>query len=230
MKELITIGICDDDEKAIDSLYELVIKIMDELDTRVRVKTYSSGFDFLNDSEAVDILFLDEEMPGMSGLQVKEAVEESNREVYIIYVTSHDEIMAEAFGRNVCGFLMKPVGEHVLKIKIAKVLELWDDANQIMYIGAEEQYVRDYFISGESILGRTDMEGALSDINNDNFIRCHRSWIVNLKYVDKVDTGMKNFIMKDGRIIPISRREKDKVKNAYLNYVEIKMKLVLGKG
>ena len=70
---------------------------------------FSSGEDLLKYDKNIDILLLDEEMTGISGLDIKEKFENSNRNTIIIFITSHNEMVYDSFGRNVYGFIKKPI-------------------------------------------------------------------------------------------------------------------------
>src|SRR5581483_1738566 len=68
----------------------------------------------------VDVIFLDVEMPGMSGLQLLENISESN--IQIILITSHEKYALQAFDFNVTDYIVKPIVEErflkaVLKAK-----------------------------------------------------------------------------------------------------------------
>ena len=72
---------------------------------------FSSGEDVLKYQSNIDILLLDEELPGTSGQSIKEQFEASNKNTIIIFITSHNEIVYDSFGKNVYGFITKPINQ-----------------------------------------------------------------------------------------------------------------------
>ena len=73
--------------------------------------------DFLNapDSSQFHLLFLDIEMKGLTGIELKTLLEKTNPSIFIVFTTTHEEMMPEAFGRNVISFLTKPLDLNSIK-------------------------------------------------------------------------------------------------------------------
>lgn len=101
------IAICDDQKIYRDDILAHCKRLLCEEGSVYKV--YTSGEELLTSGEMFDFLFLDIEMTGMDGIQVKELLEQQSIQGKIIFLTSHEERMREAFGANVIGFLRKPV-------------------------------------------------------------------------------------------------------------------------
>ena len=102
------IGICDDCEEDLISLKDICNQY-----GHTDITLYHSGEELLADpnSSKLELLFLDIEMDGQSGLEVKDILEHTNAFTFIVFCTSHTECMMDAFGQNVISFLSKPFTE-----------------------------------------------------------------------------------------------------------------------
>ena len=118
------IAICDD-----------VIEEQNELQTFCQqlgyfdISLFSCGEDFLNapDSSQFHLLFLDIEMKGLTGIELKTLLEKTNPSIFIVFTTTHEEMMPEAFGRNVISFLTKPLDLNSIKHCLTKAAYLQMD-------------------------------------------------------------------------------------------------------
>ena len=98
-----TIGICDDEEIIRWELKRICNQLLVERDLCCEIIEFQNGMELLSFSKCLDILILDIEMSGVGGIEVKNRLQSLKRDVIIIYVTSHDEMMGEAFGLNEIG-------------------------------------------------------------------------------------------------------------------------------
>ncbi len=92
-----------------------------------KVTTANNGYDALDlvKENNYDIIFLDENMPGMNGLEVLQKVKEINPNIPIVMVTKNEEedIMDEAIGSKISDYLIKPVNPKQLLLVIKKNVE-----------------------------------------------------------------------------------------------------------
>jgi len=91
------------------------------------VTTVNNGMDAaeLVEEESFDIVFLDENMPGMSGLETLSRIKETNPTVPVVMITKSEEetIMEEAIGSKISDYLIKPVNPNQILLSIKKNLE-----------------------------------------------------------------------------------------------------------
>lgn len=132
-----TIYIVDDDEAVRDSLRWLLEA------NGYRVKCYSGGEQFLEayDSEQIGVLIADVRMPGMSGLELQEALIERQAPLPIVFITGHGDVpmAVSTMKKGAIDFLEKPFNETDLRNIVARML---DDAaervNQAMIQKSQE--------------------------------------------------------------------------------------------
>lgn len=91
------------------------------------VKTAKSGDEAVRlvESEPVDIVFLDEQMPGLSGIEALTRIKNMHPEIPVIMITKSEEerIMEDAIGSKISDYLIKPVNPNQILLSLKKILE-----------------------------------------------------------------------------------------------------------
>ena len=123
------------------------------------VVAVNSGHDAIDaiKSEAFDIVFLDENMPGITGIETLSRLKEIDANIPVVMITkSEDEgIMSDAIGRKIADYLIKPVNPSQILLSLKKNLQKDDIVSEV----TEENY-RDEF---SKISGRLNQEMSLSE-------------------------------------------------------------------
>ncbi len=220
------IGICDDEAIWRERVRQLCEKYLSEKNIDFEIKMFSSGDKILQEKEPLTFLFLDEEMPEMTGREVNKVLSKTSTE--IIFVTSHSEIVYDCFGRNVLGFLRKPIDEIEFERIISKLLVDWADNlnfltfyhsqelihlpySSIIYLKAEESYTKLFCQGNRNYLIRKNLNTLDELLTPHNFIRIHKSYMINGMYSYKI---IKNGMLLEtinGELLPIARRRKKEV-------------------
>lgn len=186
-----------------------------------------------------DIVFLDIQMPGKTGLQL---VEELSVIPDIVFVTAYDEHAIKAFELNAFDYLLKPVmperlAETIKKLTIKEVTEKKENnsiltensqvfikdgdktwfvrLNNIRLFESEGNYVRVYFDNSKPLILRS-LNSLESRLDEKTFFRASRKHIINLNWVDSIETWFNGGLMvklKSGQEIEISRRQAVKLKD-----------------
>jgi len=176
-----------------------------------------------------DLIFLDVEMPGMTGIEFLSAIKEVPQ---IIMVTSHKEYALDAFENDVTDFLVKPVEASRFSKAVEKALQIneWvslktDEAHifvkvdgenvritlsEVLYIEAMADYVK-IITAEEKYVVLSTMKAISTKLPEDFFVRVHRSYIVNINAVTTVSTAELSI---NNETIPISRNGKRELKSA----------------
>lgn len=194
---------------------------------------FSSGEELLEFKDHLDILLLDEEMKKISGQMIKEYFASVNRDTMIIFITSHNEIIYDSFGKNVYGFLEKPIVEKsfyelferiLTKLNKKQYITLPDSINgeiiilctDIMYMEADGSYTKIYLKNHDMMIVRRGMNEIEKANTFRYIIRVHKSYIVNFNYAEKLTADNTFLILTNGIQIPIARRRKNKFTNYFL--------------
>ena len=134
--KMIYIAICDDSAECREEL-EGYCRDFFAGTQEIRCETFSSGEAFLKSAggrqEPFDIALLDVEMEKINGIQVKKWLEESG-DTQILFVTSHDEYMPQAFGYHVFGFLKKPIEYTEFKEKMRSLTDVLERKRRFVMV------------------------------------------------------------------------------------------------
>ncbi|MCB0574128.1 MAG: response regulator, partial [Saprospiraceae bacterium] len=93
------------------------------------VLTASNGHDavetYLEQSNEIDVVFLDESMPGLTGLEVLPKIKEINSQVPVVMITKNEaeHVMEEAIGSQISDYLIKPVNPNQILLTLKKIID-----------------------------------------------------------------------------------------------------------
>ena len=174
---------------------------------------------FLSTNE-IDILFLDVEMPGATGFELLDKL------IYmpkVVLTTSKTDYAFDAFQYNVADYLKKPISFSRFQESITKITESLNNTTvetnkddifiktdgkfirlsyeDILYIESMGDYVK-YFTLAKHYLTHSTLKAVEEKMNPKQFMKVHRSYIVNMK---KIKDIQDNTIVIDTKVIPISK-------------------------
>lgn len=96
----INIAICDDEQKSLDTIEEKLYKASEKLNIKIETYIYNDGNKVLdliyNEKEDFDILFLDIDMPNISGLEVARKLREKKTDVILIFISAHEQYVFDS--------------------------------------------------------------------------------------------------------------------------------------
>jgi two-component system, LytTR family, response regulator len=190
-----------------------------------------------------NMVFLDIEMPGKSGIQLLEDLSETETNFSVVFTTAYNDYALKALRLSAVDYLLKPIDERQLleaidKVKAKQELlnskaqlnnllhnfksngngesvlsiptqngNAYVNINDIEYLRADGSYVHVHFTNDKPLVIAKNLkyfESALFDFNQ--FIRVHRSFLVNIKHVKRFDKSERaKIVMTSGAQIDISR-------------------------
>lgn len=186
-----------------------------------------------------DVIFLDIQMPGKSGLEL---IEEVSALPDVVFVTAYDEYAIKAFEVNAYDYLLKPVqperlAETIKKLTLKEYSEKKENdtplsendqvfikdgektwfvrLSNIRLFESEGNYVRVYFDNFRPLILRS-LNSLEARLNEKTFFRASRKHIINLSWVESIETWFNGGLMvklKSGQEIEISRRQAVKLKD-----------------
>lgn len=183
--------------------------------------------------EPADLLFLDIQMPELSGLEFARLLPQQTR---IVFTTAFDRYALDGYKVNAVDYLLKPISykdfmktvnkvinlvnrEHVCKIlNQDKYIYVKSDYklhrvmfDHILYIEGVKDYVK-FYVENErkSILSLMNMKNLEDYLPQPQFMRVHRSFIVNTQKISQIDRGR---IVVNDIYIPVSESYKERVQN-----------------
>jgi two-component system LytT family response regulator len=208
MKKIFKALIIDDERLARKDLISL-------LDAHDNISVVGEADDVPSSVEAIkrlnpDVIFLDIQMPGDSGFEL---LERTDVEAQIIFVTAYDEYAIRAFEVNALDYLLKPVNPERLAVALEKLesreLDTWKRAralhyedrlflmlgnhfkflkiNAILSINAAGDYSEVLTSDGNKGLVLKSMKEWERRLPAQQFIRIHRSTIINMEYIERIE-------------------------------------------
>ena len=211
--------IVDDDEMARASLEHLCSK-MDELEI---VASCDNGIEAMKllKRESIDLVFLDIEMPDLSGLDLVKTLDHLPQ---IIFVSGHTKYAVEAFEYHVTDFLVKPIDLPRLIKAVGHARHLMEKKQQtndlrelfvkvdgrlvrlsyddILYVESIGDYVIFHTVKKERFIVHSTLKNIDAKLQHPEFLKVHRAFVVNLTKI--VDIEESNLVIGD-KVIPISR-------------------------
>ena len=232
------IAVCDDNEIQLDLMSKYIEEWATNRKADIYIDTFESAEEFLfkwEDYQKYDIIFLDIEMKMMSGTELSNIIRKRNKTVDIVFATGIFKYALHGYKVGALQYLMKPIK----KEDIAECLDntknrIQDENDSSKYITIEMpkksiklnyddiQYCIMFspYIDIHTNSDKITLRKKISDIEmllpKTTFIRCHRSYLVNLKYIKTVTKD--NIILDSGVKIPISRGKYNEVNDAFINY------------
>ena len=226
--------VCDDD---IEKLNEMINVCRNVMVKGTEVRGFSDARVLAEALQAHTVqpvlMLLDIEMPELSGLELREQMASKLRMTDIIYVTSHEEMMEAAFGRNVIAFVRKTGNwdkltevlqnfqrEHQRLIDVTWKKKIWQiDVSQILYIQSADNYSQiTFYLRGEVVqaLQTYTMKEWEQILQEQGFCRISRFVIVNYAYVE--DIQKTSLFMEDGTRFVIPNGKVRKLRQEYITY------------
>jgi two-component system LytT family response regulator len=178
---------------------------------------------------APDLLFLDIQMPGMTGFELLERLEDVPQ---VIFTTAYDQYAIRAFEVNALGYLLKPVAPNRLAAALAKLRPRAEPSRleqvfvrdgercwivrlpEIFLLESEGNYTRLHFGSERPLIRRS-LNALEERLDPNLFFRTGRKEIINLKWIEKVDIavgGGLTVMLRGGRTVEMSRRQSTRLR------------------
>lgn len=231
------IGVCDDQKDARELVAEKIKSYVPEC----QVIKYASGEEVLAETDPLDILFLDIQMPGLSGMETAKRLRGAGNLCSLIFVTAIEDCVFEAFDVDALHYLMKPFTDEKLKEVLQKAVrrreerlvlkgrdEKKEEQSMMITVGGQHMTVRLQDIVYAEVFNRKvmlhlldgDIEyyGKMKDLEKkvgEGFCRTHRAFLINFRYVRKYDAACVT--MEKGKALIAKQNYREFVKR-YLRY------------
>lgn len=235
---MIKIAFCDDDMEVLHQMNELLDRYRVERNEDITYAAFQSPFELLTEIEKgirPDILFLDVVMPGQNGMDVAKEIRQYDTSMKIIFLTSSPEFAVESYSVGAYFYQLKPIWEESFfrlmdavlaecekKKKNSLILRSKDgitriDLQQLEYCEVLGRKLLFHLEDGavlESAGSLDDLAGQLMQYSN--FFRPHRSFLVNMEYIQNISS--RSIKMVNDAEIPIPHGKCSEIKNTYMEY------------
>ncbi len=218
-----------DDDKVSRLVIEKYIKKTDFLELTETFDNAVDAANFFNNKNSTDLIFLDIEMPGMSGVEFLEILDNLPQ---IIIVSAKEKYALQAIEYDVTDYLLKPVSYSRFLKAVTKSKTKYEEENEkispegifiksssssfvrlfyddVLFIEAMENYVLIQTKEKKYTIHFT-MKALFDKLPSDKFIRVHRSFIINKNRIERIENNMI-FIqhLDKNKSIPLSKSYKE---------------------
>ena len=198
--------IVDDEPKAID-LLKTYLEYFNNIDLIATFRNGLKAFEYIS-REPVDLIFLDINMPHISGITLSKMLPEN---VKIIFTTAYSEYAVESYEIQAFDYLVKPISLERFTKSISRIIVTSEQSpivqknlilvksgydtyrlkfEQIIYLEKDRNYMI-YHCTTQKIIARESIQESLEKLP-DTFIQTHKSYIVNKKHIVSYDKKTVN--------------------------------------
>lgn len=239
--------IVDDERLARSELKRLLAKHDDTIDIIGEAANADAALKALQEKQ-VDLVFLDVQMPGMTGVELAEHIDS---DIQFVFCTAFDKYAVDAFTLNAADYLVKPVNPERLAQCIAKLaaeiseqeavaletsnylpdshglLLKFGDVNRIVKLSEVERFESiGNHCAVYSDLGKSWVHSSLSKVearlDPTVFFKASRAEIIRIDAIDRIEPGIKTgssvAFLKSGTSIEISRRQAQSLKQLFSGF------------
>lgn len=227
--------ICDDDEVFAELLQKKVKNCMEIRKKECDIELYSDGRELLEvlEERTPEIVFLDIDMPKISGMDMADHIFKRNIHTNVIFVTNRDDLVFQAIHYQPFRFIRKEKLNEELEEAVSCLLEKLDKDEKMMEVQTKEGTKRFplkevmYLESCKHYLtvcccgGCYEVRGKISNfekwMSEYDFVRIHRSYLVNLRFVKTIRaTGV---MLDNEELLPVSRDRLQEVKRQHMGFL-----------
>lgn len=224
------VAICDDEQIVCLE----VKKMIEEVYSDWNISIYNSGKECLENVNAECLLILDIEMPEIDGMKVAEQLRNKNNDIEIIFLTSHEELMPDAFKVKAFRFLNKPMDKNKFREALVeaereitnnKKVSITNQGKQEIVSITEVVYIEAYGDGTYVYTKNRVIESGLAlkyweeKLRGQNFYRVHRSYLISLRYITCIEKSKVRFTCIDNEV-PVARRQFVKLKEAVIEFTK----------
>lgn len=222
-----------DDEKAFAE--DMKTRLSGELEffgAAAEIDLYGGGEEFSEKSDEYDAVFLDVDMPHMSGGQVAEKIRGFNSRLLIIFVTGHDDFVFSSIAFSPFRFIrksflpaelhecVKALLERIEKLSVKLCFEtekgnLYLKPSDILYFEVFNHTLTVHTKEGNSVI-RSTLSEIEKSVSEKGFIRTHKSYLVNYRYIFSLNEF--EAVLDNKEKVPLSRRKREDAKKRLLYF------------
>lgn len=231
------IGICDDERCFVEGVRNLVEEWAAKHNIFVSVYEFTNGDDLILEHQKVcmDLIILDVIMPLLNGIDTAKELRIKDQKVPIIFLTSSREYAVDSYDVHAFYYLMKPVKKEMFFKVMDEFLLHFEEKKETFFakmtggscnitlddtvcLEAQNKEVIVYLANGTELKIKELFSDCAEVFTIEKgFFKCHRSYIVNMKYIEQFTKTQ--LTTKSGIKIPVSRNNYPAFKETYFSYM-----------
>ena len=230
------IAICDDLEEERVILSRLLRNYARRQGLSLQVHFFVSGEELLQSvrrANACQVLFLDIYMPGISGVETARRLRAAGYGASIVFATTSTDHGVDSFEVRASDYLVKPFRQEEVDRALDWCLEHMPEPLRSLSVYAEGE-TQEFPLASvlyievlghqshihtlrQTVVVRKSLDDLERAVDSPDFFRCHRSFLVNLGHVERIESS--DFLMSDGARIPISSPNLPRARDTFLDWV-----------
>ncbi len=231
---MMSIAVCDDEILECLTITEKIGKVLKELNIPHVIRQFTSGTKLLKAAESFDLVFLDILMPDLDGMETARLFREKSCENMLVFLSASRKYVFDAYDVEAFWYLLKPLDMGKLKTVLIRAVEKTKKTSGDFIMVSKERQKTKLFLDDISyfeIMGRKIVVhgpegnftyygrmGVLEEsLLEKGFFRCHKSYLVNLKYVDGYNR--QEIFLDTGEKIGIAKRRYELFCQEYLRFM-----------
>ena len=231
---MLSIAVCDDETIECCNLAMQITRIMEKMKIPCIVRSFGSGRELIRAQEDFDIIFLDIIMDDLDGLEAARLIREKAYDRFLVFVSASREYVFDAYEAEPFWYLLKPVQDQKLQRILQKIVLKMERHSQEFILVSKDRKKKKLFLEDIyyfEIKGRVmdihhtegvftyyeKMETLERELQEKDFFRCHKSYLVNLRYVDGYNS--QDITLDNGEKLVIARRRYEGFCKEMLRYM-----------
>lgn len=235
-KEMLNIAICDCVKKDREQIADFCRDYLEDKFIKYEIKEYASGESFLVE-DFPDVLFMNTKIKSVDGIIVKEVLYKMHANTKIVFVSKERNRVFDAFGKNVYGFIEKPISYKCFVEKMEGLIhDITEEKNcifcrqnkeikkiflhEIVCMKAYGRYTKIYLYSSQGYFLSDKCFGEwYLEMENREFLCSHRSYLVNVFYIKQIKAEIE---LINGMKVPLASERRQEFFDAYEAYIRSK--------
>lgn len=232
---MVHIAVCDDEAYMSDQIQKMASDFFRSKNVETAILQFSSGTELLKYKKPIDILFLDIQMEDLDGMETARKLRKRKFQGFLIFITVLKELVFQSFEVQAFDYLVKPVEEGQFQKTMERLfssMKQAGEANLLIQKGYESHIIsleeivfceiidRKIYLhlASSGVIDYYDRIEHLEARLGSSFFRCHRSYLINLKYLKSYKNGIA--YMEGGKEIPVSRLRSREFSSVILQYMK----------
>lgn len=230
------IAICDDEKSAIELIKRELGKVAEKLQIVMDIYEYQTGGKLLEEitKQKIEVVFLDIDMPGMSGMETANCLMEQCPLLNIIFLTNREDLVFQALKYRPFRFIRKSHIRNELAESVAAAMkkiasEMYVVSfgrgkiegkyaiKDILYIESQKHYLNIH-MQDEVHRFRGKISDCEKGLGDYGFVRVHKGYLVNIRYIEYFLSD--TVVLDNKERIPVSRNRAEEIKVQYIKGVE----------
>ena len=230
---MLLIAIVDDSAQDADLLKRQIELFLTESKEPYLIHVYHDGVEFIRSPEEYSIAFLDIHMEKIDGLEAAHFIRKISKDTILIFVTGMAQMAIRGYEVDALDFIIKPTDQRSIDRVMNKAIKriqnqlgvtvVLKTSRDIISISSNKIYfieVYDHDLIYHTEQGEYRVRGQLYEarkqLDEKQFILCHRSYLVNLRHISSVHD---EYLIVNGKKVLISKSHRKEIERRFVSYL-----------